>query len=80
MSVCDLQVEDMRGELLRMRQEKTELQRVRLETSHPAVRPHVNHTDREEGRGGVRGPGTELNILASNILFYLYQILLHEKM
>ncbi|AWP19714.1 putative centrosomal protein of 128 kDa isoform 2 [Scophthalmus maximus] len=44
------QVEDMRGELLRMRQEKTELQRVRLETSHPAVRPHVNHTDREEGR------------------------------
>uniref|UniRef100_A0A8D3CFY2 Centrosomal protein 128 n=1 Tax=Scophthalmus maximus TaxID=52904 RepID=A0A8D3CFY2_SCOMX len=50
------QVEDMRGELLRMRQEKTELQRVRLETSHPAVRPHVNHTDREEGRGGVRGP------------------------
>ncbi|XP_078130958.1 centrosomal protein of 128 kDa isoform X3 [Sander vitreus] len=50
------QVEDMRGELLRTRNEKTELQRVRLETSQPTAQPHGNHTDREEGRGGLRGP------------------------
>ncbi|XP_018550298.1 centrosomal protein of 128 kDa isoform X2 [Lates calcarifer] len=50
------QVEDMHGELLRMRKEKTELQRARLETSQPAAQPHGNHTDREEGRGGLRGP------------------------
>ncbi|XP_031143922.2 centrosomal protein of 128 kDa isoform X1 [Sander lucioperca] len=50
------QVEDMRGELLRTRKEKTELQRVRLETSQPAAQPHGNHTDREEGRGGLRRP------------------------
>ncbi|XP_032398417.1 centrosomal protein of 128 kDa isoform X2 [Etheostoma spectabile] len=50
------QVEDMRGELLRTRKEKTDLQRVWLETSQPATQPHGNHTDREEGRGGLRGP------------------------
>ncbi|XP_062293569.1 centrosomal protein of 128 kDa-like isoform X2 [Scomber scombrus] len=50
------QVEDMRDELLRMRKEKTELQRARLETSQPAAQPHGNHTDREERRNGLRGP------------------------
>ncbi|XP_035534954.1 centrosomal protein of 128 kDa isoform X2 [Morone saxatilis] len=50
------QVEDMRGELLRTRKEKTELQRARLETFQPIAQPHGNHTDREEGRGGQRGP------------------------
>lgn len=55
----DPQVEDMHGELLRTRKEKTELQRARLETFQPIAQPHGNHTDREEGRGGQRGPGTE---------------------
>lgn len=55
----DPQVEDMRDELLRMKKEKTELQRARLETSQPAAQPHGNHTDREERRNGLRGPGTE---------------------
>lgn len=55
----DLQVEDMSGELLRTRKEKTELQRARLETFQPIAQPHGNHTDREEGRGGQPGPGTE---------------------
>ncbi|XP_037606827.1 centrosomal protein of 128 kDa isoform X2 [Sebastes umbrosus] len=50
------QVEDMRGELLKTRKEKTELQRARLETSQPIAQPHGNHTDGEEGRGGQRGP------------------------
>ncbi|XP_034756070.1 centrosomal protein of 128 kDa isoform X2 [Etheostoma cragini] len=50
------QVEDMRGELLRTRKEQTDLQRVWLEASQPATQPHGNHTDREEGRGGLRGP------------------------
>ncbi|XP_070705509.1 centrosomal protein of 128 kDa [Pempheris klunzingeri] len=50
------QVEDMRGEVLRTRKEKTELQRARLETFKPIAPPHSNHTDREEGRGGQRGP------------------------
>ncbi|XP_051264887.1 centrosomal protein of 128 kDa isoform X2 [Dicentrarchus labrax] len=50
------QVEDMRGELLRKRKEKTELQRARLETFQPIAQPHGNHTDREEGRDGQRGP------------------------
>ncbi|XP_070782333.1 centrosomal protein of 128 kDa [Enoplosus armatus] len=50
------QVEDMSGELLRTRKEKTELQRARLETFQPVAQPHGNHTDREEGRGGQRGP------------------------
>ncbi|XP_060908504.1 centrosomal protein of 128 kDa-like isoform X3 [Labrus mixtus] len=49
------QVEDMRGELLRTRKEKNELQRARLETFQPAARPHGSHTDREEGRGGQGG-------------------------
>ncbi|KAM7368186.1 hypothetical protein PAMP_014432 [Pampus punctatissimus] len=50
------QVEDMRGELLRTRKEKTELQRARLETSQPTAQPLGNHTDREERRSGQRGP------------------------
>ncbi|XP_026174921.1 centrosomal protein of 128 kDa isoform X10 [Mastacembelus armatus] len=50
------QVEDMRGELLRTRMEKTELQRAQLETSQPTAQILSNHTDREEGRGGLRGP------------------------
>ncbi|XP_040921070.1 centrosomal protein of 128 kDa [Toxotes jaculatrix] len=50
------QVEDMRGELLRTQKEKTELQRAWLETAQPTAQPHGNHTDREEGRGGLRGP------------------------
>ncbi|XP_039981856.1 centrosomal protein of 128 kDa-like isoform X3 [Xiphias gladius] len=50
------QVNDMRGELLRMRKEKTELQRARPETSQSTAQPHGNHTDREEGRGGLQGP------------------------
>uniref|UniRef100_UPI0037E9C0E8 centrosomal protein of 128 kDa n=1 Tax=Semicossyphus pulcher TaxID=241346 RepID=UPI0037E9C0E8 len=44
------QVEDMRGELLRARKEKNELQRARLETFQPVAQPHGSHTDREEGR------------------------------
>lgn len=47
----------MRGELLRARKEKTELQRARPETFQPTVQPHGNHTDREEGRGGRIAPG-----------------------
>lgn len=63
-SVCftmanDPQVEDMRGELLRTKKEKTELQRARLETFQPIAQPHGSHTDGEEGRSGQRGPGTE---------------------
>ncbi|KAM9338959.1 centrosomal protein of 128 kDa [Symphorus nematophorus] len=50
------QVEDMHGELLRMRKEMSELQRARLETFQPIAQPHGNHADREEGRGGQRGP------------------------
>ncbi|XP_034555607.1 centrosomal protein of 128 kDa isoform X2 [Notolabrus celidotus] len=46
------QVEDMRGELLRTKREKNELQRARLETFQPAAQPHGSHIDREEGRGG----------------------------
>lgn len=53
------QVEDLRSELLRTRKEKTELERARLETFQPIAQPHGNHTDREEGRGGQRVPGTE---------------------
>lgn len=53
----NLQVDDMRGELLRVRKDKTELQRARLETFQPTVQPHGDHTDREEGRGGLRGSG-----------------------
>ncbi|KAG8011139.1 hypothetical protein GBF38_005805 [Nibea albiflora] len=49
-------VEDMRGELLRTRKEKTELQRARLETFQPIAQPHGSHTDGEEGRSGQRGP------------------------
>ncbi|XP_026197572.1 centrosomal protein of 128 kDa isoform X2 [Anabas testudineus] len=49
------QVDDMRGELLRARKEKTELQRARLETFQPSAQPHGSHTDREEGRGALRG-------------------------
>ncbi|XP_067338578.1 centrosomal protein of 128 kDa isoform X2 [Channa argus] len=48
------QVEDMRGELRRTRKERTE--RVNMEASQPTVQPRGNHTDKEEGRGGVRGP------------------------
>ncbi|XP_044024462.1 centrosomal protein of 128 kDa-like isoform X3 [Siniperca chuatsi] len=50
------QVEDMSGELLRMRKEKTELQRARLESFQPIAQPHGNHTDREDGKVGQRGP------------------------
>nr|XP_046229182.1 centrosomal protein of 128 kDa isoform X2 [Scatophagus argus] len=50
------QVEDLRSELLRTRKEKTELQRARLESFQPVAQPHGNYTDREEGRGGQRGP------------------------
>ncbi|XP_068432582.1 centrosomal protein of 128 kDa isoform X2 [Clinocottus analis] len=46
------QVEDMRGELLRMKNEKTELQ---LKTSQPIAQPQGNHAFREEGSGGQRG-------------------------
>lgn len=53
----NLQVDDMRGELLRARKEKTELQRARLETFQPSAQPHGSHTDREEGRGALRGSG-----------------------
>lgn len=52
-------MEDLRDELLRTRKEKTELQRARLETFQPTAQPHGNHIDREEGRSGQRGPGTE---------------------
>lgn len=55
----DPQVEDLRGELLRMRKEKTELQRARREAFQPAAQPRTNHTDGEEERSGQRGPGTE---------------------
>lgn len=55
---ADAQVEDLRGELLRTRKEKTELQRVRLEAFQPAAQAHGNHIDREEGRSAPRGPGT----------------------
>ncbi|XP_077409259.1 centrosomal protein of 128 kDa isoform X2 [Vanacampus margaritifer] len=41
------QVENMRGELQRTRKEKTELQRVWMQTSQPIP---GNYTDREEGR------------------------------
>lgn len=57
-SVSVFEVEDLRGELLRTRKEKTELQRVRLEAFQPAAQAHGNHIDREEGRSGPRGPGT----------------------
>ncbi|XP_063757436.1 centrosomal protein of 128 kDa isoform X3 [Eleginops maclovinus] len=50
------QVEDMRGELLRTKKEKTELQRARLETFQPVAPPHGTHTDRE------RGPAEYLNL------------------
>ena len=53
------QVEDMRGELLRMRKEKAEPQRARLETSQSTAQLYGNHAGREEGRGGLQGPGTE---------------------
>lgn len=56
----NLQVDGMRGELLRTKKEKTELHRARLETFQPTTQPHGNHTDREEGRGGLRGPGIEI--------------------
>ncbi|XP_076613185.1 centrosomal protein of 128 kDa [Chaetodon auriga] len=50
------QVENLHSELLRMRKEKAELQRARLETFQPVAQPHGNRTDREEGRGGQREP------------------------
>lgn len=53
----NLQVDDIRGELLRARKEKTELQRARLEIFQPPAQSHGNHADREEGRGGLRGSG-----------------------
>ncbi|XP_023285893.1 centrosomal protein of 128 kDa [Seriola lalandi dorsalis] len=56
------QVEGMRGELLRTRNENTELQRARLETSQPTARPHGSHTDREEGRGRLRGLDLEKEV------------------
>ncbi|KAK5880399.1 hypothetical protein CesoFtcFv8_023431 [Champsocephalus esox] len=43
------QVEDMHGELLRTKKEKTELQRARLETFQPVAPPHGTHADRERG-------------------------------
>ncbi|KAK2856502.1 hypothetical protein Q5P01_005237 [Channa striata] len=48
------QVEDMHGELLRTRKERTE--RAKLENSQPTAQPHGSRTDKDEGRGGVRGP------------------------
>nr|XP_019947498.1 PREDICTED: centrosomal protein of 128 kDa isoform X2 [Paralichthys olivaceus] len=56
------QVEDMRDELLRISKEKTELQRARLDTPQPTAQTHGNHTDREEGRGGQRGPDLEKEV------------------
>lgn len=55
----DPQVEDLRGELMGMRKEKTELQRTRLEAFQPAAPPHGHHIDRQEGGSGQRAPGTE---------------------
>ncbi|KAG7509218.1 hypothetical protein JOB18_037490 [Solea senegalensis] len=49
------QVEDMRGELLRTRNDNTELQRARVETSKATAHAHGSHTERLEGRGGLRG-------------------------
>ncbi|XP_058470315.1 centrosomal protein of 128 kDa isoform X6 [Solea solea] len=48
-------VEDMRGELLRTRNDNTELQRARVETSKATAHAHGSHTERLEGRGGLRG-------------------------
>lgn len=57
----DPQVEDMRCELQRTRKEKTGLERARLETSQPSAQPHGSYADREGGRGGRQGPGTQLS-------------------
>lgn len=55
----DPQVEDLRGELLRMKKEKTELQRARLEVFQPVAQSHGTQINREEGGSGQRGPDTE---------------------
>ncbi|KAM9840768.1 centrosomal protein of 128 kDa [Aulostomus maculatus] len=49
------QVEDMQGELLRARREKTELQKIQMESPQPG-----SYTEREGGRGGARRPDIEV--------------------
>ncbi|XP_076729773.1 centrosomal protein of 128 kDa isoform X4 [Maylandia zebra] len=50
------QVEDMRCELQRTREEKTGHERARLETSRPSAQPHGSYADKDGGRGGLQGP------------------------
>ncbi|XP_034018593.1 centrosomal protein of 128 kDa-like [Thalassophryne amazonica] len=56
------QVEDMHGELLRTRKEKTDFQMSWQETSQPSAQTHAIYADREDGRGGQRGPDLEKEV------------------
>ncbi|MED6237002.1 hypothetical protein ATANTOWER_017403 [Ataeniobius toweri] len=49
------QVEDIRGELLRTRAEKTALHRTQTEASQLSTQLHASHTEREGGRGQLQG-------------------------
>ncbi|XP_037305567.2 centrosomal protein of 128 kDa isoform X1 [Pungitius pungitius] len=53
------QVEDMRGELLRMRKEKTDFQ---LKASQHIGHPHGNHTFRDGGQRGADGVDLEKEV------------------
>lgn len=55
----DPQVQDLHVELLRMKKEKTELQRARLEVFQPVIQSHGSRLNSEEGGNGQRGPDTE---------------------
>ncbi|XP_017264697.1 centrosomal protein of 128 kDa isoform X2 [Kryptolebias marmoratus] len=56
------QVEDMRGELLRTRSEKTALQRAQMEASQLGAQQHGNPTEREGGRGRLQGSDLEKEV------------------
>lgn len=53
------QVEELRSELLRTKQERAELQRTRPEAFHPGALQHGNHLDGEEAERRRRAPGTQ---------------------
>ncbi len=80
-TIC--QVEGLRGELLRTRKEMTELQRARLDTFQPIDQLHGSHADREVGRGGQRGPGTEYSWINWKeyrcLVIFMYQLHLEEN-
>lgn len=55
----DLQVEDLRTELMKMRKEKMELQSVQLEASQHVTQSRANSIYREVGRSRPHWSGNE---------------------